>query len=350
MEKAMTRRVHNHRVLCGSLLAGALIVGLASVTAAQDDSQQPSQQQQQQPQQQQRMFSSPEDGVAALVDALRKDDKSGLEAVLGPGSPDIIESGDAVADKNEKDAFLKDYDAKNTLVPVNDMTRTLEVGQSDWPLPIPIVKRGANWSFDLEAGRDELLSRRIGRNEDSTIKAMLAVVDAEREYASVDHNGDGILEYAPKFASTPGMMDGLYWPVQPGQEQSPLGPLFAQAQAEGYFQSPNGPADPSAGAPSGPQPYHGYYYMILTAQGQSAPGGAYDYIVDGKMIGGFALIAYPAEYGDSGVMTFIVNHDGVVYQRDLGPDTEDIALTASEFEPDDMWRRVPTPVGVASTP
>jgi hypothetical protein len=337
MEETVTRKHQQYRTIRASLIAAALAGGLASITVAQDAS----------PQSQQRTFASPEEGVAALVDALRRDDTSALEAVLGPGSDDVISSGDRVADDNAREAFLRDYDAKNTLVPVNETTRTLEVGPSDWPLPIPIVRRDATWSFDLDAGRDELLSRRIGRNEANAIRAALAYVDAQRDYASEDHDGDGILEYAQLFGSTSGLRNGLYWPAQPGEPQSPLGPFFADAQSEGYFQSW---ADKGKESDRPPEPYFGYRFLILTAQGPSARGGAYDYIVDGNMIGGFALIAYPVEYGDSGVMTFIVNHDGVVYQRDLGPDTADIAPTASEFEPDSMWQRVPLPVGVASTP
>jgi hypothetical protein len=168
--------------------------------------------------QQQRTFASPEEGVSALVDALRKDDRQALESILGPGSANVIYSGDLVADKNAKDDFLADYDAKSSIVPVNNTTRRLQVGQSDWPLPIPLVRRGATWSFDLEAGRDELLNRRIGRNEANAIEASLAFVDAEREYASEDRDGDGILEYAQLFGSTNGMKNGLYWPVQPGEE------------------------------------------------------------------------------------------------------------------------------------
>ena len=240
-----------------------------------------------------------------------------------------------------------DYDAKSTLVPVNDTTRSLHVGSSDWPLPIPLVSRGATWSFDIDAGRDELLSRRIGRNEANAIVAALAYADAQREYASEERDGDGILEYAQLFGSTDGMKNGLYWPVQPGEPESPLGRFFADAQSEGYFQAAD--AQGSVADPP-PEPYYGYRYLILTAQGPSARGGAYDYIVDGHMIGGFALIAYPVEYGDSGVMTFIVNHDGVVYQKDLGPDTADIAAAVTAFDPDSTWRRVQAPVGVASTP
>ena len=327
MEDQLTAGTKIRRALSMSLLLGGLTLALIPVAGIGGSAEG-----QAAPQSQQ-TFSSPEAGVAALVDALRKDDRQALESVLGPGSSAIVESGDPVADKNAKDTFLKDYDAKSTLVPVSITTRVLQVGRSDWTLPIPLTRRGAAWSFDLDAGRDEMLSRRIGRNEENTIQAALAFVDAERDYASADRDGDGILEYAQLFASTPGMVDGLYWPVQPGEAQSPLGPFFAAAQAQGYFRSPVVPGGT-------PTPYYGYYYNILTAQGPAASGGAYDYMVDGKMIGGVALIAYPAEYGVSGVMTFIVNHDGIVYQQDLGPDTSDIAPSITEFDPDDGWQRV----------
>jgi len=332
MEDDLMLRTPGHRTPRAALLVGTLIVGLASGSTAQ---------------QQQQRFASPEEGIAALVDALRKDDRSALEAVLGPGSADIINSGDPVADKNAKDEFLKDYDAKATLVPVNDSTRTLQVGESDWPLPIPIVRRDASWSFDLEAGRDELLNRRIGRNEASAIEAAQAFVDAQREYASEDRDGDGILEYAELFGSTDGMKNGLYWPAQPGEPQSPLGPFFADARSEGYFQEWTEKGSP---APRPPEPYHGYNYLILTAQKPSMTDDTYDYIIDGNMIGGVAMIAYPAQYGVSGIMTFIVNHDGVVYQRDLGPDTSDIAQAVTVFDPDGTWQRVQTPVPVAAAP
>jgi hypothetical protein len=334
----MTRNTQHHRGLRASLAACAVIAGVAFGAAAQDA----------QPQRpEQRTFSSPEEGVAALVEALRNDDKSALQAILGPDSADIIDSGDAVADKNAREAFLKEYDAKHELEAVNDTTRTLEVGPSDWPLPIPVVRRDAGWTFDVDSGRDEILSRRIGRNEANAVEAALAYVDAQREYASEDRDGDGIREYAQQFGSTGGMKNGLYWQAQPGEPQSPLGPFFADAQSEGYFQ---GYADKGQPADRPPEPYYGYRFLILTEQGPSAPGGAYDYVVDGNMIGGFALIAYPAEYGDSGVMTFIVNHDGVVYQKDLGPDTDETASMITAFDPDSTWQRVQTPVGVASTP
>jgi hypothetical protein len=342
-------RSYNRRTIRISLLVGALALG-AIAAEAQDAAQQEQQQQSQQQQPpQQRTFATPEEGVTALVDALRSGDKAALEAVLGPGSDDIIDSGDPVADKNAKDEFLKDYDAKSAIVPGEDDTQVLTVGASEWDLPIPLVKRDAGWVFDLELGQDELLNRRIGRNEANTFEAALAFVDAQREYASVDRNGDGILEYAQKFMSTPGLHDGLYWPAQSGQDPSPLGQFYAAAQSEGYFQGQNAQAG-AGGSPSRPEPYHGYYFKILTSQGPSAPGGAYDYIVDGKMIGGVAMVAYPAEYGDSGVMTFMVNHDGVVYERDLGPETAMVASAMTSFDPDTMWQRVTMPLPVASAP
>lgn len=206
----------------------------------------------------------------------------------------------------------------------------LYVGKEDWPFPIPLVKKQGSWRFDTNEGRQELLARRIGRNELSVIQVCLTYVDAQREYALKDRDGDGLLAYAQKFASSPGKKDGLYWEAKEGDEQSPLGPLFAAAQKLGY----------TAKKPAGkPLPYHGYYYRILKAQGKNAPGGAYDYVVKGKMIGGFALVAYPAQYGSSGIMTFIVNHEGVVYQKNLGQDTEKTAQAMKLFDPDRTWKK-----------
>jgi hypothetical protein len=189
------------------------------------------------------------------------------------------------------------------------------------------VKTGVRWRFDAKQGMMEILSRRIGRNELDAIQTCLAIADAEREYSSVDRDGNGRLEYAQKLMSTPGRKDGLYWEVRPGETPSPLGPLAAKAQAEGYVQGKK------------PMPYHGYFYRILTAQGENAQGGARSYIINGRMIGGFALVAYPATYGDSGVMTFIVNYKGVVYQKDLGPKTAEAARVMSAFDPDGTWRK-----------
>jgi hypothetical protein len=288
---------------------------------------------------QQMTFASPTDGVAALVDAVRNKDDRKLEALLGPGSRDVINSGDAVADQLTRDRFLAAYDMKSTLVPLNAIAASLRVGDDDWPFPIPLVKDDGIWRFDLAAGREEILNRRIGRNEANAIEASLAFVDAQRDYASVDRDGDGVLEYAQRFVSTNGMKDGLYWQVQGNEPPSPLGPAFAAARAEGFgLEAPNAKANASV---SGQAPYYGYYYKLLTSQGPAAmPGGAYDYLVNGNLLGGFALIAYPASYGVSGVMTFIVNHDGAVYESDLGSDTVRTVVGIAAFNPDDKWQRV----------
>ena len=288
----------------------------------------------------QRTFATPEAGVEALIDAARKDDVAALESILGPGSREVVSSGDPVEDNAARDQFLADYDMKSNLVAVNDTTRTLQVGPTDWPLPIPLVRQGSMWRFDLAAGRDELINRRIGRNELNAIEAAQAFVDAQQDYASEDRDGDNILEYAQRFVSTPGMKDGLYWPTQAGEEESPLGPLFSEARAEGYQLE-------RAGTGSG---YYGYRYKILTSQGAAAMGGAYDYIVNGNMLAGVGLVAYPLQYGVSGIMSFIVNHDGVVYQKDLGPETGTVAQAMTAFNPDNTWQRVPTEIPVAAAP
>jgi hypothetical protein len=286
------------------------------------------------------MFATPEAGVAALVDAARKNDQAALESILGPGSREVVSSGDAVADAAARENFVTAYDAKSNLVALDNNTRTLQIGESDWPLPIPLVREGSMWHFDLAAGRDELIDRRIGRNELNTMEASLAFIDAQQEYASADRDGDNILEYAQRFVSTPGMKDGLYWPVQAGDEESPLGPEFAEARAEGY--QLEGAAPGSA--------YYGYRYKILTSQGPAAMGGAYDYIVGDNMMSGVGLIAYPAQHGVSGVMSFIVNHDGVVYEKDLGPETAMVAAAMTVFDPDDTWQPVAVEIPVAVVP
>ena len=285
-------------------------------------------------------FATPEAGVAALIDAARKNDQAALESILGPGSREVVSSGDAVADAAGREDFVAAYDAKSNLVAVNDDTRTLQIGETDWPLPIPLVREGSMWHFDLAAGRDELINRRIGRNELNAIEAALAFVDAEQDYASEDRDGDMILEYAQRFVSTPGMKDGLYWPVQAGEEESPLGPEFAEARAEGY--------QLETAVPGGA--YYGYRYKILTSQGPAAMGGAYDYVIDGNMIAGVGLVGYPAEYGVSGIASFIVNHDGVVYQKDLGPETAMVGAAMTVFDPDDTWQPVAVEIPVAAAP
>jgi hypothetical protein len=277
----------------------------------------------------QKTFSSPEEGVKALIDAARKNDMKGILEILGADAKSIIESGDAVADNEGRERFVKSYDESNKLVKSGETEMVLEVGKDEWPFPIPLVKETNGWRFDTKEGKEEIINRRIGRNELDVIQVSLAIVDAEREYYQRDPDGDKLLQYAQKLISTKGKRDGLYWETKPGEQPSPLGSLVAQARAEGY-----------KGAGGKPPPYHGYYYKLLTGQGKDAPGGAYDYLVRGKMIGGFGVVAYPAQYGSSGIMTFIVNHDGVVYQKDLGPKTASLAQSMTKFNPDKTWTQV----------
>jgi hypothetical protein len=276
-----------------------------------------------------KVYASPEEVVKALVDAVRANNMKELSAIFGPAGKEVLSSGDAIADRAGRERFLKAYEMKNALIQDGDAKVVLQIGKEEWPFPIPIVKRGEKWSFDARKGKEELLNRRIGRNELDTIQTCLAYVDAQREYAGKDRDGDGLFEYAQKFVSTPGKKDGLYWEAKAGEEESPLGDFAARATREGYKKTNNKPV-----------PYHGYYFKLLKAQGRNAPGKAYDYIVRGKMIGGFALVAYPAQYGSSGVMTFIVNHDGVVYQKDLGRNTGKAAQAMKLFNPDSTWKKV----------
>lgn len=242
-----------------------------------------------------------------------------------------MEKAAEIVIKDQQERFIRAYDEKNQVVKKGEETAVLEVGKEAWPLPIPIVKaRGGEWCFDTRRGKEEILNRRIGRNELSTIQVCLTYVDAEREYASKDRNGDGAREYAQKFLSDPGKKDGLYWEAKEGEEQSPLGPLVGQARKEGYKKGQGGR----------PVPYHGYFYKILKAQGKNAPRGAYNYVVNGRMLGGFAMVAYPAEYGVSGIMTFIVSQDGVVYETNLGRQTVSIAGAMTVFDPGKRWHKV----------
>lgn len=282
----------------------------------------------------QRSFASPGEAVQALVEAVRAGDMDAVAAILGPEGRQLISSGDAVADKQDRARFVRSYEESNKLERPTETKAVLVIGQDQWPLPIPVVKDGETWRFDTAAGKEEILSRRIGRNELSAMQVCLAYVDAQREYARVPREGDGLLTYAMKFRSDEGQKNGLYWPTKEGEALSPLGVLVANARAEGYSRKTSGGT---------PTPYHGYFYRILTTQGPDAPGGAYDYIVNGKMIGGFALVAYPAQYGVSGVMTFIVNHEGVVYQKDLGTDTENTARAMQPYNPDNTWKKAEAP-------
>jgi len=282
----------------------------------------------------QQSFGSPQSAVAALTAAVSAEDApSRLLGILGPQGEKLVSSGDAIADQRARERFAKSLSTAHKIEMASGDRAILVIGERGWPFPIPIVRRGGTWRFDTAAGAQEILDRRIGRNELGAIEVCRAHVDAQREYATKDRDGDGILEYATRFRSSPGQRDGLYWPVEQGEEASPMGPLMASAQAEGYFthKLPGRKRNP----------YHGYFYRILTRQGNDAPGGAYDYIVRDNMIGGFALVAFPARYGASGIMTFIVNQDGIVYQKNLGPDSEAMARQMTEFNPDQSWQRVP---------
>jgi hypothetical protein len=276
---------------------------------------------------------TPSEAAGALAAAIRADKLDDLAAIMGPESEEMLASGDEVADRAGRRRFLALYEEKSRLEPsaADEDEVILHVGNLDWPFPVPIVKLENGWVFDTPAGKEEIIDRRIGRNELDTIQVCLAFIDAENEYARQDWDKDGILEYAGKVLSSPGRRDGLYWPVNEGEEQSPLGPLIARATGEGY----------SASREEGDHdPYRGYFYRILKAQGPHAPGGAYEYVVRDKMIGGFAIVAYPANYGVSGLKTFIASHDGAVHEKDLGDDTEKTAREMTLFDPDPTWKKV----------
>ncbi|MBL8877387.1 MAG: DUF2950 domain-containing protein [Phycisphaerae bacterium] len=269
-------------------------------------------------------FATPDDAVNAAVTALRTDNQAELTRIFGPDAEEALASGDPVADQNNRALFLQKFDEKHALIEGAEGSKILEVGTSEWPMPIPLVRSGNGWRFDLAAGKDEMLSRRIGRNELDAIQTLLAIGDAQDEYFDLRPQGED--EYASKFFSDPGQKNGLFWPVVAGEQPSPMGELVAEASAQGYKRSE-----------SGPTPFHGYIFRPLTAQGKNAPGGARDYMVNGRMTGGYAVVAFPAEYGRSGIMTFMMSDQGVVFQRDLGSDTASIAGAMTEFDPDLNW-------------
>lgn len=278
-----------------------------------------------------RTFASPEEAAKALFEAAKQEDAKGLSALFGPEGKDLITTGDKAADRAERKRFVRDYEEKNQLTKETDIRVVLVVGKGDWPFPIPIMKAGESWHFDVKEGKQELLNRRIGRNELNAIQACLAYVDAQREYALRSQEKRGLMQYAQKFGSSQGKKDGLYWVTKEGEEPSPFGPLVAKAAREGYAKRKPGDK---------PAPYLGYFYKILKKQGPNAPGGAYDYMVRGKMIGGFALVAHPAAYGVTGIMTFIVNHEGVVYEKDQGKETGKIVGAMNQYDPDKSWKKV----------
>uniref|UniRef100_A0A831XMT6 DUF2950 domain-containing protein n=1 Tax=Geobacter metallireducens TaxID=28232 RepID=A0A831XMT6_GEOME len=276
----------------------------------------------------QKGFSSPDTAVKALVAAVRAHDEKELLLILGPGGRELVSSGDEVADRTDRERFIEAYDRKNSIERKSATTRILRVGPDDWPMPIPIVKKGGKWVFDIGKGKQEILKRRIGRNELHVIDVLDAYVDAQLEYAGKDCRGAGKVEFAQKLISSEGARDGLYWEAKEGEPPSPLGPLMARAATEGYPEGHN------------LSPFHGYYFKILKGQGKHAPGGAYQYVVKDRMLLGFGLVAYPAAYGSSGVMTFIVNQAGVVYEKNLGKDTRRLAEAMELFDPDKSWKPV----------
>ena len=279
----------------------------------------------------QQAFKSPDEAASALVSAAKTGDRKAIVSVLGPDGNDIVSSGDEVADAATRQKFVAAYDAKHEITMEGDNKAVMVIGQEDFPLPIPLVRKDGMWRFDTTAGREEILFRRIGRNELDVIQTCLAYVDAQNDYADKDRTGAGKGIYAQRIVSSPGKKDGLYWPDVQGNDPSPLGEFIAQATGQGYRVG------------GGRTPYHGYYYKILTKQGAAAPDGELEYVVRGKMIGGFALVAYPAEYENSGVMTFIVNHNGQVYQKDLGAHTARLAERMTSFNPDSTWKKVDPP-------
>jgi hypothetical protein len=276
----------------------------------------------------QKTYATPEEAVKELVAAARAHDLKAMQSALGPGSAAIVRSGDAVADRAASERFVRAYDQASKLEKSGDKV-VLSVGKDGWPFPVPIVKSEAGWRFDVKQGREELLNRRIGRNELAVVQVLRAYGDAQREYYVSNPPKDKLLHYAAKFRSTEGKRDGLYFPVKAGEKPSPLGPLVAGAREKGYAANKDGK----------PIAYHGYYYRILKSQGPDAPGGAYDYVAHGRMIGGFAAVAWPATYDNSGIYTFMISHDGQVYQKDLGPQTATAVEKITRFNPDKTWAR-----------
>jgi hypothetical protein len=276
-------------------------------------------------------FKSPDEAVKMLVTSAKENKTDKLIQILGSDAQAIIDSGDPIEDKKTRERFIKAYEETNKLEKISDTKYTLSVGKSDWVFPIPLMKEGSQWYFDTPAGKEEILNRRIGRNELATIQSMLAYVDAQREYYLNNHEKNKLPAYAEKILSSPNKRDGLYYPVKEGETPSPLGELYAAASKEGYGQNKQS---------NTPSAYHGYYYHILKSQGKDAPHGAFNYVVDGRMVGGHALIAWPATYGNSGVMTFMVSHDGVVYEKNLGEDTNSVASKVDSFDPDQSWKVV----------
>lgn len=277
----------------------------------------------------QKSFPTAEEAAQALADAYKSVDLKALVEILGPKGQSLVSSGDPVLDRIERDWFISLYEEGHEIMPENRSRAVLQLGKDEQPYPIPIVKREGKWQFASSEGHEELLSRRMSKNELSALNIVVAYVEAQKEYHQKDQDGDGVIEYAQRWLSTEGKHDGLYWKGKPGENESPILKLGELARKEGY----------AIDSPVGPSPYRGYYYKILKAQGPNAPGGAIDYVVDGRMVSGFALVAFPARYGVSGIMTFMVSQDGVVYQKDLGSKTVQVGRSMTVFDPDRSWSK-----------
>jgi hypothetical protein len=298
------------------IAAGVLALGVHAAAAAAGDAH--------------RHFSAIGAAMDAIVAAAEAGDLAALGAILGPDSEELYSSGDAVADRNALQQFVEAVKARTVIEYESPDRVTFSVGDDEWPVPTPLVKDAQGWRFDGAAGKDEIVNRRIGRNELYAIEILREFVEAQEDYAAADPMRSGVRQYAQRMVSGKDKRDGLYWPAAANEAPSPLGEVAAAAVKEGY-----GEADTSK-----PVPYHGYLYRILTAQGKNAPGGAKSYVVDGKMTGGFAFLAWPAEYGNAGIKTFVVNQQGLVFEKDLGPDTEKVAAGITKYDPDDSWRPV----------
>jgi hypothetical protein len=298
---------------CGARLVLVLSILLSNAVAQQGN---------------EKTFASPGAAALALYNAAKNQSEQAATAIFGSNANQFLHTGDDVADKDMRATFVSRYDQMHRVVIEPDGSATLYIGAANWPFPIPIVKNGSGaWHFDTEAGKKEILYRRVGRNENDAIEILHSLVSAQREYASAVHPGDSTKHYALKFVSDEGKQNGLYWKTGDNDSPSPIGPLLVSAAAEGYARNGDKPT-----------PYHGYYYRILTRQGAAAKGGARDYMVNGQLTRGFAFVAYPAEYRNSGVTTFLVNQDGTVYEKNLGPETAKIAASMTEYNPDRSWR------------
>lgn len=328
------RRLERPGLMIAGLWMGVAAAALMGITGCQQARliQSPPSHVPGQPDQDQQVFASDDDAAKGLLDAAKTRNRDEMRHIFGPTAVRELLSGDPVQEDRGFESFAKHASEQVRVEKETDGKSILRIGTEDWPFPIPIVKApNGKWFFDTQAGKEEILARRVGANELATIKVCRAFVQAQREYASKDRDGNGVLKYAQHYRSTPGKKDGLYWEAAPGEEQSPAGPMVAEAALKGYSTQKSS---------TGRRPYQGYYFHILTRQGPAAPGGRYDYVINGNMIAGFALVASPAKYGSSGIMTFIISHHGKLYQKDLGPNTHEIVRQMTEYNPDSRWSLV----------